>query len=251
MNSRWLLAVAWVLAHNGTTWAAPGSSKAETEGRALAQQLLAQKPAEDSTFTGVLRIRDSKGAKFEIPVRSQIITTPTHWQSVYEAIGGSNATGVLKLEVTHHEGAANQYRLWQRSATAGSCDEGRLLTGNEAMIPFAGSDFWLADLGLEFFHWPVQRLLKKEMRRGQSCNVLESVDPQSGAVGYSRVVSWLDIDTGGIVHAEAYDAQNKLLKEFDPKEFKKVNGRWELREMEIRNVQHRSSTRLEFELDAQ
>ena len=117
------------------------------------------------------------------------------------------------------------------------------------MMPFAGSDFWLADLGLEFLHWPGQRLLKKEMRRGQSCNVLESVDTQPAAGGYSRVVSWLDIDTGGIVHAEAYGAQNNLLKEFDPKEFKKVNGRWELREMEIRNVKERSSTRLEFNLD--
>ena len=64
------------------------------------------------------------------------------------------------------------------------------------------------------------------------------------------MVSWLDIDTGGIVHAEAYDAQNKLLKEFDPKEFKKVNGRWELSKMEIRNVKERSSTWLEFNLDA-
>jgi hypothetical protein len=123
------------------------------------------------------------------------------------------------------------------------------LRGDQAMIPFADSDFWVADLGLEFLHWPEQRLLKKEMRRGQFCNVLESLNPQLGAVGYRRVVSWLDIDTGGIVHSEAYDAKNKLLKEFDPKEFKKVSGRWELRGMEIRNLKERSRTRLEFDLE--
>jgi hypothetical protein len=39
-----------------------------------------------------------------------------------------------------------------------------------------------------------------------------------------------------------------LLKEFAPKSFKKVNGQWELQEMEIRNVQTGSRTRLEFDL---
>jgi len=250
MNSRLILAVAWVFAGSEAAWAAASSPKAEIEGRALAQQLLAQKPAENSTIAGVLKIRDGKGKRLEIPVQSQIGTTPTNWHSVYETSGSSNATILVKLEVIHSENAPNQYRLWQQSATEGWGGEGRVLAGSEVMMPFAGSDFWLADLGLEFFHWPGQRLLRKEMRRGQSCNVLESVDSQPGAGGYSRVVSWLDIDTGGIVHAEAYDAQNKLLKEFDPKEFKKVNGRWELREMEIRNAKERSSTRLEFNLDS-
>jgi hypothetical protein len=249
MNFRLILAVAWVFAGGGAAWTAPGSAKAEIEGQALAQQLIAQKPAENSTISGLLKIRDGKGNRREIPVQSLIGTTPTNWHSVYETSGSSNATGLVKLEVIHCENAPNQYRLWQPVAAGGYGGEGRVMTGREVMMPFAGSDFWLADLGLEFLHWPGQRLLKKEMRRGQSCNVLESVDSQPAAGGYSRVVSWLDIDTGGIVHAEAYDAHNKLLKEFDPKEFKKVNGRWELREMEIRNVKERSSTRLEFNLD--
>ena len=49
------------------------------------------------------------------------------------------------------------------------------------MIPFAGSDFWIADLGLEFFHWPEQKVLKKEFRRNCSCVVLESTNPNPAA----------------------------------------------------------------------
>ena len=64
------------------------------------------------------------------------------------------------------------------------------------------------------------------------------------------MVSWIDNESGGIVHAEAYDVNGKLLKEFDPKSFKKVNGQWELQDMEIRNVQTGSRTRLEFDLKA-
>jgi hypothetical protein len=41
-----------------------------------------------------------------------------------------------------------------------------------------------------------------------------------------------------------------LLKVFDPKSFKKVNGQWELQDMEIRNVQTKSRTRIEFKLGA-
>jgi Outer membrane lipoprotein-sorting protein len=116
-------------------------------------------------------------------------------------------------------------------------------------MPFANSDFWVADLGLEFFHWPEQKILKHELRRSRACTVLESTNPNPSPNGYSRVVSWIDNETLGIVHAEAYDAKGKLLKVFDPKSFKKVNGQWELQDMEIRNVQTGSRTRLEFDLN--
>jgi hypothetical protein len=122
------------------------------------------------------------------------------------------------------------------------------LSGNDLLHPFAHSDFWIADLGLEFFHWPEQKTLKKETRKTRSCNVLESTNPNPSTNNYSRVVSWIDEESGGIVHAEAFDAQNKLLKEFDPKSFKKVNGQWELQEMQIRNVQTASRSRIEFDL---
>jgi hypothetical protein len=114
--------------------------------------------------------------------------------------------------------------------------------------PFAGSDFSFADLGLEFFHWPEQHLIKKEMKRSRACNVLESVNPHPVPNGYSRVISWIDNESDGIVMADAYDAQGKLLKEFIPKKVKKIEGQWQLEEMEIDNDQAGSSTRVDFDL---
>ena len=61
----------------------------------------------------------------------------------------------------------------------------------------------------------------------------------------------IDQETGGILEAEAYDRQGRLLKVFEPKSFKKVNGQWELQEMEIRNVQTSSRTRIEFAAPAE
>ena len=124
----------------------------------------------------------------------------------------------------------------------------QFLSDKEIITPFAKSDFWIGDLGLEFFHWPAQKVLPKptNLVRGRDYTLLESTNPSTN--GYSRVLSWIDKETGGILQAEAYDFNGKLLKEFSPKSFKKVNGQWELQEMEIRNVQTGSRTRLDFDL---
>jgi hypothetical protein len=119
------------------------------------------------------------------------------------------------------------------------------LGGGDIFQSFGGSDFWLADLGLEFLHWPGQRLVKTEMRRGRSCRVLESLASQPARTAYDRVVSWVDIETGGIVRAEAYRSGNQLIKEFSLRSVQKG----QLKEMQLRSPQTDSVSRLEFDLD--
>ena len=209
---------------------------ARAEGLVLARDLQMQRPETNTVISGWLTIQTNRSQRVRVPLRFQISLTSSDWQSSYFTTG-SNRDHEASLVVVHIPGQPNQYTLSQSN-----------LTVEQAIAPFAGSDFWLADLGLEFFHWPDQRLVKKEIRRGRACRVLESVSAHPATNGYSRVVSWIDRETSGIVYAEAYDAQGKLLKEFSPKEFKKVNGQWQLQEMEMRNVQTRSRSQIEFEV---
>jgi hypothetical protein len=116
-------------------------------------------------------------------------------------------------------------------------------------MAFCQSDFWAVDLGLEFLHWPGQKILRGDTAHGRLCKVLESTNPDPSTNGYSRVLCWIDNEMLGIVEAEAYDARNKKLKEFSPKDFKKVNGQWQVGSMEIDNVQTGSRTWLKFDLD--
>ena len=230
-----------------------GLSDAEIQGHQLAQQLL-ERPVENSTKTGILQIRDGKGGRTEVPVKCQVIVTATNWASVYET-GMSNQ--LVTLLVIHCPDWSNEYFYQTNSAEPvpllgdipylGHLFRSAQVSGAELMTPFAGSDFWIADLGLEFFHWPGQKILKKEFRRNCSCAVLESTIPDPATNGYSRVDSWIDEASGGIVMANAYDAQDRLLKEFYPKDVKKVNGQWQVESMEIDNVQTGSRTRLEFD----
>ncbi len=218
--------------------------EAARQGRELVAEILAQKPAQNFTSTGVLKIRDAKNRRIETPVKFEVIVLETNvasWSSVYETTAASNLARLTILHSTHQAG------VYSLSADIAS----KCLTNNQSMIPFAASDFWLADLGLEFFHWPDQKILKSELRKTRLCRVLESINPHPNSNAYSRVVSWIDDESRGILHAEAYDAQNKLLKEFDTKKFKKVNGEWQLEQMEISNVQTRSRSQIAFNFDAQ
>ncbi|MEK7707281.1 MAG: outer membrane lipoprotein-sorting protein [Verrucomicrobiota bacterium] len=250
MNPRTAWTAVCLLVSGVAAAAATELSDAEIEGRDLARLLLEQRPTENFTNASVLKIRDAKGKRIEIPVECKTIVTETNWQSIYKATlnDNSNAPGAVKLTVLHDGLKPNQYEVVESFGLVDTMNRVKSLLGTATMIAFVHSDFWVADLGLEFFHWPAQKVLKHEMRRGQACKVLESRNPVPSTNGYSRVVSWIDNDSGGIVHAEAFDAKGKLLKEFNPKEFKKVNGQWQLQEMEIRNVQTGSRTRLEFDL---
>lgn len=208
---------------------------AEIEGRELAQQLRELRPAQNLTNAATLKLRGSKARRAEIPVRISTFVTETNWQTIY----GADSTNEMSwFGVVHTPARANEYRFecWMNTNRV-----------EQLLVPFAGSDFWLLDLGAEFFHWPDQRLVKKEVKKGQTCDVLESRPAQVATNGYSRVVSWIDRDTGGIVQADAYGANGKLLKEFEVRELSKVNGEWRVTEVQMRNVQARTSTLLAFD----
>jgi hypothetical protein len=207
--------------------------EAAKQGRALATQIISERPVENGANTGVMTIRDSNNRRTRIPIKFEVVTAPDKWLSRY--LGGTTVATVI-----HNDARPNEYQL---RAPDGSITT---LSAAQANTPFAGSDFSIADLGLEFLHWPQQELTKKEMRRSRSCNVLTSINPHPIPGGYSRVVSWLDIQsTNGIIYAEAYDAQGNKLKEFIPK--KVIHG--QLAEMEIDNVQRDSRTTVDFDVD--
>jgi hypothetical protein len=240
-------------------------SDAEIQGRQLAQEILSRRPAENAINSGILQIRGGSRNRSEIPIVCRTVVSISvantniiirDWQTFYQATL-TNQTEYLR--VIHATGLTNIYSYSTNRSEAvpvlgdipllGHLFRSHQVSGSALMSPFAGSDFWLCDLGLEFFHWPEQKILKKEVKRSRGCSVLESTNPNPSTNGYSRVVSWIDEESGGIVQAFAYDAQGKKLKEFYPKNFEKVNGQYQVQEMEMDNVQTGSRTRLEFDLN--
>jgi hypothetical protein len=210
--------------------------KAVELGRELVAQLRSLGPEASFTNTGTLVIKPKRQPLIKVAYTCRVEVTETNWTSYYSAARGTNILPGFSVE--HRAGQPNVYRD----------SAGKILSRAELDAPFAGSDFWLSDLGLEFFHWPEQRVPKWEMKRSFGCKALESRNPNATPDNYARVLSWIHDESGALIQAEAYDARGKLLKEFRPTAVQKVNGRHELKEMEIENVRTGSVTRLEFDL---
>ncbi|MHB9007696.1 MAG: outer membrane lipoprotein-sorting protein [Limisphaerales bacterium] len=228
----------------GGSAAAAGGKTAAQQGEELVRELRELRPIEGG---GMLRLRNPDGKwTAAIPVKVGVDETAGSWTANYEAFGPDGRVSET-LAIMHETGKPRVYL--HAAATGGP----RRLTGDEASVPFAGSEFWLSDLGLEFLQWPEHRVVKREMRKGRSCRVVESINPNPGQGGYARVLSWVDVEHRGILRAEAYDADRRLVKEFSIGSFKKVPGedgesRWQLKSMEIRNEQSDARTRLAFDL---
>ena len=229
----------------------PTAQASNAEGQALAAELRSARPREDLEVKGSLKIRDAGGRRTRVPFRYWFLHGEKSWQNIYE----TDAQGQVpaeKLVVIHTEGQANRYLHSRAGERKVSPAESAALAGDQAMVPFGSSDFWITDLGLEFLHWPEQRIVEEakiKMRKGRPCKVLESSNPRPGAAGYTRVRSWVDAEKRQPILAEAYGPDNRLIKEFEIGSVTKVNGQWELKNLEMRNVKTDSQTILEFRYD--
>ncbi len=229
----------------------PAPAPSSPEGLALAEDLRSAKPTENLEVKGWIRLRDAEGRRTRTPFRYRVEVGEQSWRSVYET-SGAGALPAEKLVVIHSPNAPNRYELTRTSGTVGVPPGPEVLAGAQAMMPFAGADFWLADLGREFLWWPEHRIVEEariKMRKGRPCKVLESRNPQADAKGYTRVRSWIDTKTGGIIIAEAYGPDGKLMKEFEIGGLTKVNDVWELKDMEMRNARTDSQTVFEFKYE--
>jgi hypothetical protein len=212
-------------------------------GKELVARLLSLQPAGGITNSAVLTNLVKKKFQSKVPLRIEVSVTESNWVTAYVQLGATNHDEVRFVVVRNLNGA-NEYYV--ESMTNGVRSR-QTFRGQDAVVPIAGSDFTLADVGMEFLRWPTQRLLKKEVCRTQACDMLESIAPEGWTNGYVRVVSWFDIDTGGPVLVQAYDAK-EMVKEFKPNDFKKVNGQWQVEELEMFNSRANSRWLLHFEL---
>ena len=235
---------------NAVTLLDPVEGKKEAQ--ELIGKLLSLQPTEDSTNYGTVKyFPKDKTKRLVTPMRFIVRVTPTNWMNIYEPVTNP-VMDRAQFVVTHAGTNLNQYELFfTTSNSVGSLKLGTPqypLNGN-MIIPYL-ADFSIGDLGLDFLHWPSQRIVKKEFAHNCGCSVLESINPDpANKQGYSKVLTWFDNDSLGVVQAEAYDVKGDLLKEFTPESLSKVNGQWQVEEIRMDNVQTKSHTVITFDLN--
>ncbi len=247
MRLRLLVPIALAAAAAGAAVAAGAPPAGDpAAGKALAERLRSSAPEEESEIHGTLLIHSGKQTQ-QIPIVCRVVLKEGAWETDYETAGTTNG-GAERLVIQHSTNGPNQYRYARASGAEAGAAPLKPVAPEDAGMALAGSDFSLADLGLEFLHWPEQLRLRDETRLDRSCYVLESRNPPGR--GITRVKSYFDKESGGLLIADGYDGDGRVVKEFSlhGSSFKKVNGHWRLEKMEIRNRKTRSQTELKFDI---
>jgi hypothetical protein len=247
----WLGLFVLLLQLVGGGWAAQAADPTgQPEGAALALELRQQAPAESFTNSGVLRLRDAKGHRRQMPVTVATLVGTNGWRVVYLVGDGTNGV-VETLTVQQGRQQAPHYEVSRRATGAVMAEPPQAIPAGNSAVALAGTDFWLCDLGLEFLHWPEQRVARQELSNGRLCWALDSVNP--GTNGYASVRSWIDCEFHALLRAEAYDSQRRKVKEFSTGKFSQVSTRdgreaWFLRDIRIRDEVRDSRTELVYDL---
>ena len=213
-------AILWILVvGTGVLSVAGADETAESQGRELAQRLRTVAPEESSTNQAVLRIRNREGRR-QIPVT--VVTQPGkgRWTVEYQ-VGGPGAKGAGEVSRIHYSaGGPPTFEVVVEGLGKPPIQGGRA-PGDWAI---AKSDFLLRELGMEFLHWPEQRVIGRELSNSRWCQVLESVSKKPE--GPASVRSWIDEKLGVVLSAEVYDARKVRLKHFSITQFREQADRW-------------------------
>ena len=157
--------------------------------------------------------------------------------------------------VTDPEETAGMTVLMIEGGDTWVCDKGktepRKLAPVERATPFLGGDFGYEDLELAFLRWPNHKFVRESRRLGFDCWVIESTPDADAPSQYRRVLMWVDKHYMAVVVAEAYDAKNKLLKNFEVKSVRKLDdkGHYIVGQIALENVQKKSRTVLRIRED--
>ena len=228
------------------------------EGQILARQLRSATPTDNFESSGVLII-GAKPKNRRVPVIWKVEREDSKWKAIYEAKATAQ-TGAEKLVITHSPNGPNEYSYAKAPTPTNPLPSSKILDAKEILQPFAGSDFSIADLGVDFLFWPEQRKLPSapgDLRLGQECYILESSNPNAPEI--VRVKSYIDkrtfneTESVGILDAEAFDAKHRAVKEFTlgGSDFTKINGQWRVEKMEMQNKKTNLRTVLKLDLPAQ
>ncbi len=205
-------------------------------GARLARAIRELIPEKDAELPATMEVimRERKRLITEVVIQIEKLG-PEKWKTIYKA--KRNGKPPEQWTVHHELGQPNCYV--SNTATTKRPD---------IYSTFADSSLYIADLGMDFLHWPDQVILKTQRRKSRLCYVLESRNPGPAKGEYHRVVSWVDKKTGGILLADIYTAETKPVKQFAVKGLTKKDGLWHVDEIEMRDTKSRVRSRLQFHL---
>ncbi len=111
----------------------------------------------------------------------------------------------------------------------------------DLVSPIPGMDFSWMDLSLSFLWWPDAVTKGREEVKGRKCWVVDVSAPDAFS-GCSGVRLWIDPHINIMLKAETYDADNNPIRRLEVKSFKKISGRWFIKDIELTSLPAKTKT---------
>lgn len=113
------------------------------------------------------------------------------------------------------------------------------------------TDVSWTDLALSFLWWQGGSVIATNEVRGRRCFVVEVPAPAAAkaagdgtATPYHSVRLWIDAEIRMLLQAEGLDANDHAIRRLWVKSFKKVNGAWMIKDLEVQQVDTGHRTKL-------
>lgn len=111
-----------------------------------------------------------------------------------------------------------------------------------AHAPIAKSEITWGDLGLDFLWWPGGQTLHTEMKKTRLCYVVDLPAPAGSPCAKVRL--WVDAQAWAVLQADWLDGDNRATRRLEAKSIRKVDGRWMVQDVEVRNLVTQRTTTL-------
>jgi outer membrane lipoprotein-sorting protein len=112
--------------------------------------------------------------------------------------------------------------------------------------PFMGSEFAYEDLSSQEVEKYTYKYLRNEKLNGRDCFVIESI-PSYKHSGYTKLLTWLDVEMYQPLKIEFYDRKKTLLKTLSSSDYQQYLGKfWRPNRMNMVNHQTKKSTDLKW-----
>ena len=106
------------------------------------------------------------------------------------------------------------------------------------------TDLTWIDLSLSFLWWEGGVERGEEPVRGRDCRVIDVPAPDDAGAHIDGVRLWIDSKAGIVLRAEGFDSAGELARRMDVKSFKKINGRWVIKDIDFQRFPEKTKTTL-------
>lgn len=213
---------------------------------ALMKSVVSQLPAESITIQGEMVVRKRRGVvvqKLKFDLLSNWGSNPSRATYIISDAFGKSLESMTLIRVAGKKASVEYAKgspLTVAVPPAMSCN-------------IQQSDVTWLDLTFSFLWWKGGKILDVEKVKGRECYIVEIPAPKisggsspkkKGAEFYSKVVLWIDKELHVLMQAEGYSSDDELMRKLWVRSFKKIDGRWMVKDLEIQQFPDIHRTRL-------